>query len=293
MNSHRRLTVQLVRGDGTRILGLSLSPAVLVCAGVVLLLGSVGAGSLAARWTRLDHLAREGVVAREKGRAQRALIERIARELAGLRGEVESWRALHKSMLEVFGPAAKPAGPGTGIGGAVASPPRPTPPNTPSAELNALAAEIREAGTSLRALQSLLARASRALAALPSTWPVRGAVNSEFGTRFSPWSRVEEFHTGMDIAAPRGTAVRAPATGKVTFAGFQPEYGLAVIIDHGQEISTVYAHLSKIRVARGQQVMRGTEIGLTGSTGRSSGPHLHYEILVSGRAVNPRSFFWD
>jgi murein DD-endopeptidase MepM/ murein hydrolase activator NlpD len=293
VTSQHRLTVQLVRGDGTRIFGLRLSPPVHVCACFLLLLGSVGAGHLIAHWSRLVHLAREGTTASAQGREQRAFIERLTGELATLRREVESWRALHRSILEPFCPAAEPAGASSGIGGAVASAPRPAPSDTPSAELNALAAEIHEAGASLRALQGLLARASRALAALPSTWPVRGAVNSEFGTRFSPWSRIEEFHAGIDIAAPRGTAVRAPATGIVTFAGPHPEYGLAVIIDHGQEISTVYAHLSKVRVARGQSVTRGAEIGLTGSTGRSSGPHLHYEILVSGRPVNPRSFFWD
>lgn len=293
MTSHRRLTVQFVRGDGTRIIGLTLSPPVVVCAWVLLVLASVGIGQLVAHWWRLDHLAREGAVASEQSRQQRAFIESITGELANLRREVASWPALHRHILEAFGPAAEPAGAATGIGGAVAPEVRPAPDETSSAELSALATEIQEAGTSLRALQRLLARTSRALAALPSTWPVRGAVNSEFGTRFSPWSGLQEFHAGIDIAAPRGTAVLAPAAGTVAFAGPHPEYGLAVIIDHGQEITTVYAHLSRIRVAPAQRVTRGWEVGLTGNTGRSSGPHLHYEILVSGRAVNPRSFLWD
>jgi murein DD-endopeptidase MepM/ murein hydrolase activator NlpD len=293
VNCDRRLTLQLVRADGTRIIGLSLSTPVLVCAGAAVVLASLGAGHLVAHWSRLDYLARAGAAASEQGREHRGFIDRMGREFAQLRREVERWRPLHRSILEALGPAGEAAEPGTGIGGPVASPPRPSAPGTPSAELNALAAEIHEAGSSLRALQGLLARASRALAALPSTWPVRGAVNSEFGTRFSPWSRIEEFHAGIDIAAPRGTEVRAPATGTVTFAGAHSEYGLAVVVDHGQDISTVYAHLSRLRVARAQAVTRGMVLGLTGSTGRSSGPHLHYEILVSGRPVNPRSFFWD
>jgi murein DD-endopeptidase MepM/ murein hydrolase activator NlpD len=238
-------------------------------------------------------VARTAAAASEQNRRHREYIESITGELADLRREVASWPTLHRRILEAFGPAAEMPGSDTGIGGAVGSEQRPAPDGIPVSELSALASEIQEAGANLRSLQRLLARASRALAALPSTWPVRGAVNSEFGTRFSPWARIEEFHTGIDIAAPRGTEVRAPAAGTVTLAGPHPEYGLAVIIDHGQEISTVYAHLSKIRVARGQGVTRGMEIGLTGSTGRSSGPHLHYEILVSGRPVNPRSFFWD
>ena len=290
MTSHRRLTVQIVRGDGTRIAGLPLSPRTLVCVLVALGLMGWGASRLL---TAFDSLARAGVLASEQNRQLRAHLDRVTDEVANLRREVAGWPALHKRILEAFGPTADPAGADSGIGGAVAMEQRPPGDPGASTELDALAAEIQEAGASLRALQGLLARASRALATLPSAWPVRGAVNSEFGTRFSPWSGVPEFHAGIDIAAARGTAVLAPAAGTVTFTGAHPEYGLAVIIDHGQEISTIYAHLSRVRVAVGQQVVRGAEVAQTGNTGRSSGPHLHYEILVSGRPVNPRAFFWD
>jgi murein DD-endopeptidase MepM/ murein hydrolase activator NlpD len=286
VTSHRRLTVQLVRGDGTRIAGLALSARVVLCVLAGLGLATWGAVAIVASF---DALTRAGEVAGEENRRLKARLEQVTTEVSTLRREVAGWPALHKRILEAFGPAAGPAGADSGIGGAVVTEPRPG----ASTELDALAAEIQEAGTSLRALQGLLARASRALAALPSTWPVRGAVNSEFGTRFSPWSGAPEFHAGIDIAAARGTAVLAPAAGTVAFAGPHPEYGLAVIIDHGQEIGTVYAHLSRIRVAAGQRVARGAELAQTGNTGRSSGPHLHYEILVAGRPVNPRTFFWD
>ena len=290
MTSHRRLTVQLVRGDGTRIAGLPLSPRVLVCVLVALGLAGWGARSLVASF---DALTRAGAVVSEEKRQLRAQLDAMTDDVANLRREVAGWPALHKRILEAFGPAADPAATDSGIGGAIAAEQRPAGGGGASPELEALTAEIQEAGASLRALQGLLGRASRALAALPSAWPVRGAVNSEFGTRFSPWTGVAEFHAGMDIAAARGTAVLAPAAGTVAFAGAHPQYGLAVIIDHGQEISTIYAHLSRIRVAVGQQVSRGVEVAQTGNTGRSSGPHLHYEILVSGRPVNPRAFFWD
>src|SRR5439155_465917 len=140
--------------------------------------------------------------------------------------------------------------------------------------------------------------------ARPSTtstaaWPssvrksARGAVNSEFGMRQSPWTKAPEFHGGMDIGANRGTAVQAPAAGTVVFAGTAPEYGNAVIVDHGQDIKSLYGHLSEVSVKPGQKVERGTLLAHTGNTGRSSGPHLHYEILVKGRAVNPRAYLWD
>src|SRR5438445_814870 len=87
--------------------------------------------------------------------------------------------------------------------------------------------------------------------------------------------------------------MQAPAAGTVVFAGTAPEYGNAVIVDHGQDIKSLYGHLSEVSVKPGQKVERGTLLAHTGNTGRSSGPHLHYEILVKGRAVNPRAYLWD
>jgi murein DD-endopeptidase MepM/ murein hydrolase activator NlpD len=135
-----------------------------------------------------------------------------------------------------------------------------------------------------------MARAGKMLAALPSRWPVRGPVNSEFGTRLSPWTQTPELHAGMDIRAERGTPVQAPAAGSVSLAGPHAEYGLTVMIDHGNDIRSVYGHLSKIEVQPGVTVTRGDMIGLVGSTGRSTGPHLHYELRVNNRPINPRAF---
>lgn len=100
-------------------------------------------------------------------------------------------------------------------------------------------------------------------------------------------------HTGVDIGAARGTPVRVPAAGTVSFVGWRGGYGRTIIIDHGHQVHTLYGHLSQLGVRRGQLVAQGTTIGSTGSTGRASGPHLHYEILVRGRPVNPRSYSPD
>jgi len=109
----------------------------------------------------------------------------------------------------------------------------------------------------------------------------------------SPWTSDREFHAGLDIGANRGTPVQAPAAGTVVFAGTAPEYGTAVILDHGQEVKSLYGHLSQVSVKVGQKVERGTLIAYTGNTGRSSGPHLHYEVIVKGRPVNPRAYLWN
>ncbi|MGH7335169.1 MAG: murein hydrolase activator EnvC family protein [Candidatus Rokuibacteriota bacterium] len=100
-------------------------------------------------------------------------------------------------------------------------------------------------------------------------------------------------HTGIDIGAPRGTSVQVPAPGRVAFAGWRSGYGRTIVIDHGSHVHTLYAHLSTLRVRRGQRVEQGSPIGSTGSTGYVSGPHLHYEILVRGRPLNPRDYLGE
>jgi murein DD-endopeptidase MepM/ murein hydrolase activator NlpD len=131
------------------------------------------------------------------------------------------------------------------------------------------------------------------LRTMPSHWPLRGAVNSEFGRRTSPWSEGTEFHGGIDIAARPGTPVKAPAPATVRFAGQSPGYGTTLILDHGQDVQTLFGHLRDVSVRSGQHVERGQAIANSGNSGRATGPHLHYEILVHGRAVNPRGYLWE
>ena len=225
---------------------------------------------------------------------QQVLIDSFHGRIAEVRGEVSSWRGLHARIWEPFGPGEGSALKGSGIGGGDPERRAALGERIPlSTELDLLSSSVNEVGQSLRALERFLSRAGKALAALPSRWPVRGAVNSEFGRRLSPWSGAPEFHSGLDIASSRGTPVKAPAPGIVVFAGVNADYGNTVIIDHGQEIKSLYGHLQKIQVAQGQKVERGQPIALSGNTGKSSGPHLHYEITVKGQAANPRSFLWD
>jgi murein DD-endopeptidase MepM/ murein hydrolase activator NlpD len=160
-------------------------------------------------------------------------------------------------------------------------------------ELSRLTRAVQEEGEDLRSLERFLGRANKLLASLPSRWPLRGPVNSDFGTRLSPWTPTSEFHGGLDIGAPVGTAVNAPAPGVVIFAGRHPEYGIAAIIEHGNDTKSLYGHLSRLTVSVDQKVERGQVIAWSGNTGRSSGPHLHYEIQVNGQPVNPHSYLWE
>ena len=126
--------------------------------------------------------------------------------------------------------------------------------------------------------------------AAPNLWPVEGQVTGSFGERIDPFNGEGAFHSGVDISANVGSAVIAPADGMVTFADFLGGYGRAVMIDHGHGISTRYGHLASFAVAAGQRIHRGDTIGYVGLSGRSTGPHLHYEVRINDTPVNPYKF---
>lgn len=122
---------------------------------------------------------------------------------------------------------------------------------------------------------------------VPSMWPVNGRLLSRFGDRQDPFSGEGAFHTGVDISAITGTQVHAAADGIVYTAEYEGGYGKMVVVDHGNGIRTRYAHLSAFEVVAGQEVRRGQVIALSGNTGRTTSPHLHFEVRMGGNAVNP------
>ena len=128
------------------------------------------------------------------------------------------------------------------------------------------------------------------LASTPSVWPVLGWVTSEFGMRISPFGGDREFHKAIDIATRIGKPVQAPADGIVAEVAYQHDVGQMVRIDHGHGISTFYGHLSKAVVRAGATVHKGDRIGYVGNTGRSTGSHLHYAVMLNGVLVNPRKY---
>lgn len=131
------------------------------------------------------------------------------------------------------------------------------------------------------------------LASTPTIWPVKGWITSSFGQRMSPFTGRLQMHEGLDIAARPGTPVKASAEGVVIYSGWKSDFGKLVTIDHGYGYRTRYGHLSKIYVKNGQRVKRGDTVGAVGSTGRSTGPHLHYEVKARGLPVNPKTYLLD
>ena len=146
---------------------------------------------------------------------------------------------------------------------------------------------------SLSALIAHLEDQTTRLRTTPSISPTKGWITSGFGYRTSPFTANREFHRGLDIAGRLGTSVHAPADGKVRFAGNRRTLGNTVAILHGYGVETLYGHMLEIKVKAGQKVVRGQEIGLMGSTGRSTGPHLHYQVQVNGVPANPRNYILD
>jgi murein DD-endopeptidase MepM/ murein hydrolase activator NlpD len=153
------------------------------------------------------------------------------------------------------------------------------------------AGEVQE--NSFSSLLKSLEGKRNLLAATPSLHPTRGWISSNFGYRVSPFTGRKEFHRGLDIATREGTSIIAPADGVVTYSGKKWLMGNMITIDHGYGMVTRYGHISKLLKKKGNRVKRGEVIALVGNTGRSTGPHLHYEVRLNGVPVNPAKYILD
>ena len=148
---------------------------------------------------------------------------------------------------------------------------------------------VRQEKSFVQILQ-FLNRQRSIVATTPSIWPVTGWVTSEFGRRTNPFGGRSEFHTAIDIATKLGAPIKAPANGIVSNVEKRPDVGLMIQIEHGRGIGTLYAHLFRAAVSKGQVVKRGDVIGYVGNSGRSTGAHLHYSVSLNGVYVNPRNY---
>ncbi len=142
-------------------------------------------------------------------------------------------------------------------------------------------------------LEQYFSEQREVLASTPSIWPLRGYLSASFGNRPDPFTGMRDFHPGIDISVPRGTPVTAPADGVVVFSGTKGGYGNIIVLDHGYGTVTRYGHLDGFNVRPGQRVKRGDVIAFSGNTGRSTAPHLHYEVWVHDQMRNPIEYILD
>jgi len=162
-----------------------------------------------------------------------------------------------------------------------------------SRDIEVLGREITSRERSFRELKTLLDEKRSVLASTPTIWPVKGLITAGYGYRQSPFTGAREMHEGLDVAEPYGSAILATADGIVSFAGPLAAFGNVVFINHGHGFTTFYAHSSKIKVKEGQSVKRGDVVAYVGTTGRTTGPHVHYEVQVNGLTVNPMKYIVD
>jgi murein DD-endopeptidase MepM/ murein hydrolase activator NlpD len=285
-----------MREAATPVRRLRMRRLVLVLAGV----GLLGAAAAHVRDTyarlhalekELDWTQRRLAERREMVRQQRdeiaqlaAGIDRAARVTAGARERASKLRRLAR-LEESREPETSPLKPVTipDTGEALVS--------EPTAEaieqLAWLEGQTSAINDSVTLLSTLVQNGAADGGTPPWLWPVSGPISSEFGGRSSPYGHSYEFHPGLDIRATSGTPVTATGGGIVVFAGRMSGYGNMVVVDHGFELKTVYAHLSAVYMDVGQRVQAGDVVGTVGQTGRATGPHLHYEVRVGAAPVDP------
>lgn len=259
--SRSRARVQRIRVEKSSV---SICCAVLVVIGFGLLYGLYGLTQQAA------HLRTEF-----ENQRLRAENELQRQELEKLNNRVEKVEDTSRKLAEKSG-VVEANGTVPGSGG----------PALPVDEMGlaTLTAKMNRLEEDLRSYEAIL----RQRGYTPTVWPVEGTLEGGFGGRRNPFGGSGyEFHSGQDIEAPWGAPVVAGASGRVSFVGWQNGYGQMVVVDHGGGLTTRYGHLSHIDVEMNQTVSRAQLLGKVGSTGRSTGPHLHYEVRINDQAVNP------
>jgi murein DD-endopeptidase MepM/ murein hydrolase activator NlpD len=157
-------------------------------------------------------------------------------------------------------------------------------------DLSALKNQIQLSMTAVGEIRSYIKHTRDIFVATPKGFPVATNISSPYGQRVNPMNQDMEFHSGVDLSAPQGTPIHATADGIISFAGWSGGSGLLVVIEHGFDMTTCYGHATQIIVKVGEKVKRGQIMGYVGSTGSSTGPHVHYEIWVKGKTVNPSAY---
>lgn len=237
-------------------------------------------------------------------RAQQQQTTAVSSAMQDLRKQLSAIREMNNRLRIMLGlDPPKPVSTNPGVGGTEESQVGPSPDGAGDErqassgtaaqlqqELSWLSHEVKAQEQHLEELKGIVSARREQWAATPSIWPVRGWLSSAFGPRVSPFTGTTMMHGGVDISAPMETPIVAPASGTVTLAAREAGLGNALVVSHGYGLRTVYGHLSKIKVKAGQRVKRGDLLGLVGSTGLSTGPHLHYEVQVDGRLVNPLKY---
>ena len=301
MNEEKRYKIQFIDSeeDVTRTVRLSLRSLRVLAVGAGAAVAVLAVGAVLSIYTLMngEMHASETAQLREANRIQQEQILQVSKKASALQQDLDSLRRAEDGLRAIVG--APPAAADETVQEGTVSPTGGEQHEPTTADLSEALEMIEERLGTRRSSIDLLAETMRrefpgaasyasdsAPHTTPSIWPAAGYVSSPYGLRFDG----TEFHQGIDIAADMGAPIVATADGVVTAAGWNGGYGNMVDVDHGGGIVTRYGHASALAVTVGQQVRRGEVIAYVGSTGRSTGPHVHYEVRVNGAPVNPAGY---
>ncbi|MBE9582687.1 MAG: M23 family metallopeptidase [Proteobacteria bacterium] len=297
---NRKITFLIVPEDNSNVKQVKFSRVFLGLMACVILLGLTGISFIIHDYLALKSTIPSVRSLKREVTSQRSQIHAYANKIRALNSEM---KALHdfEKKLRVIANVEAPAGQDAvfGIGGTMGADLENLPPLTEnhSSVIRAMHAQLEQLDEAsvvqkqaFEELHDYLQDQKSLLASTPAIRPTTGWFSSGFGYRISPFTGLKEFHRGLDIATRRGTPIVAPADGVVTFAGKKGGLGNMLVIDHGHGKVTRYGHMQKWLARRGTHVKRGDKIGLVGNTGRSTAPHLHYEVHVNGIPVNPGKY---
>ena len=301
MNEEKRYQIQFIdnTADVTRTVRLSLRSARLLAVGAGAAVAVLAAASVLSIYTLMRGGTNNAETAqlREANRIQQEQILQVSKRAAALQQDLDQLRRSEDRLRAIVG--APPAAADETVQEGTYAPMGGAPHDLTTADVGEALTMIEQRLGTRRSSIDLLAETLRrefpgaagfvsddAAHTVPSIWPAAGYVSSPYGLRFDG----TEFHQGIDIAAEMGTPIVATADGVVTAAGWNGGYGNMVDVDHGGGIVTRYGHASALAVTVGQQVRRGEVIAYVGSTGHSTGPHVHYEVRVDGQPVNPAGY---
>ena len=301
MNEEKRYKIQFIDSeeDVTRTVRLSLRSLRVLAVGAGAAVALLTVGAVLSVYTLMngEMHASETAQLREANRIQQEQILQVSKKASALQQDLDSLRRAEDGLRAIVG--APPATADETVQEGTVSPTGGEQHTPTTADLSEALEMIEERLSTRRSSIDLLAETMRrefpgaasyasdsAPHTTPSIWPAAGYVSSPYGLRFDG----TEFHQGIDIAADMGAPIVATADGVVTAAGWNGGYGNMVDVDHGGGLVTRYGHASALAVTVGQQVRRGEVIAYVGSTGRSTGPHVHYEVRVDGQPVNPAGY---
>jgi murein DD-endopeptidase MepM/ murein hydrolase activator NlpD len=291
----RRYTVILAdRSTGlVRRFTLSLRPAIAICLAVASLPILMGLG---ARWKAqyaIDQLRSANTALEVENASYRSATGELTSQIQSLEGVVDDLGTRAKldpaasDAIRKLPAAIRQRAAGGPMAASVLSSVLTTSLTSPEDTFGALRDLLQGLESRLNFVRHDVERREALASATPSIWPTRGGLTGFFGDRSDPFTGEPAYHQGIDISTEKGQAVFATADGVVETASYSGDYGNLVVVNHAFGLSTRFGHLSAFRVKPGQSVKRGDILGYVGSTGRSTGAHLHYEILVNGRLINP------